>query len=221
MPALTDPRQESFARYAAQGMTHKQAAIAAGYSAKSASAIGSRLAKKENISQRIKELQTQVAEKVSESAARLIEVEIASRKQRLEALNLRWRLLEQVRAERAADPTMAKVPGGKTGLLVRQIKSVGSGKDQKLIPEFALDIGMLKEIRLHEQQAAMELGEWKPGAGENDGVESSLANQSFTIEIKEAMRPQASRPEESASSRSPVKSDSSSPGREFPVSPVQ
>ena len=56
MPSLTEPKLELFARFVAEGQSHKEAAISAGYSNKSASAIGSRLAKKVNVSQRISEL---------------------------------------------------------------------------------------------------------------------------------------------------------------------
>jgi hypothetical protein len=65
----------------------------------------------------------------------------------------------QVVEERAADASMAKVPGGRTGLLVRQIKVVGSGANQKLVPEYVVDTGLLREIRATAQQAAEELGQ--------------------------------------------------------------
>jgi phage terminase small subunit len=62
MPSLKDPKLELFARFVAEGKSHKEAAIAAGYSEKSAGQIGSRLAKKENISARIAELQEVAAQ---------------------------------------------------------------------------------------------------------------------------------------------------------------
>ncbi len=49
---------------------------------------------------------------------------IAIRDDRLAALDDRRRRLHQVMEERAADPSMADVPGGKTGLLVRTYKSL-------------------------------------------------------------------------------------------------
>lgn len=61
MPAIPDPKLELYARFVAEGKSHRDAAIAAGYSEKSASAIGSRLAKKANVSQRISELQSAAA----------------------------------------------------------------------------------------------------------------------------------------------------------------
>jgi hypothetical protein len=79
---------------------------------------------------------------------------------RLAALNDRWTRLQQVITERAASPEMQSVPGGTTGLLVRQVKSIGFGENNQLVEEFAVDTPLLKELREHEKQAAQELGEW-------------------------------------------------------------
>lgn len=85
---------------------------------------------------------------------------IADRKNRVDALNDRWNRLRQVLDERGADPTMQAVPGGTTGLLVRQVKALGSGEFMQIAEEYAVDTGTLKEIREHEKQAAQELGQW-------------------------------------------------------------
>lgn len=85
---------------------------------------------------------------------------IADRQNRVDALNDRWRRLQQVIDERGTDPTMEGVPGGKTGLLVRQQRALGSGEFMQVVEEFSVDTGMLKEIREHEKQAAQELGQW-------------------------------------------------------------
>ena len=77
MPALNDPQHEAFALHVAEGKSKRDAAVAAGYSEKSASTIGGRLSKKVEISRRIEELQAQVAtavvEKVSITVDRLLE----------------------------------------------------------------------------------------------------------------------------------------------------
>lgn len=77
MSALNDPQHEAFARYVAEGKSKRDAAIAAGYSEKSASTIGGRLSKKVEISRRIEELQSKVAtavvEKMSITIDRLLE----------------------------------------------------------------------------------------------------------------------------------------------------
>jgi hypothetical protein len=83
---------------------------------------------------------------------------IANRQNRVDALQDRWermRAVIEARAEEHAD-----VPGGKTGLLVRQIKSVGFGQNNQTVEEYAVDTALLKELRAHEQQAAQELGQW-------------------------------------------------------------
>jgi hypothetical protein len=51
-------------------------------------------------------------------------------------------------------------PGGRTGLVVRQLKQVGSGMSAKTVEEFAVDVGTIKEIRGLHEQAAKELGQW-------------------------------------------------------------
>jgi len=83
---------------------------------------------------------------------------IAERQNRVDALNDRWRRLQTVIDERAED--MATVPGGSTGLLVRQTKTVGTGPQAQIIDEYAVDTGLLRELRAHEEQAAKELGQW-------------------------------------------------------------
>lgn len=85
---------------------------------------------------------------------------LANRKNRVAALNDRWQRMLQVIDERGDDPAMVDVPGGPTGLLVHQTKAVGAGKQQTLIDEYAVDTGLLRELRAHEEQAAKELGQW-------------------------------------------------------------
>lgn len=85
---------------------------------------------------------------------------IAAKQNRLDALNDRWERLKRVIEERGADPGMQGVAGGATGLLVRQVKGIGKGEDFERVEEYAVDTGLLKEMRDHERQAAQELGEW-------------------------------------------------------------
>ncbi len=85
---------------------------------------------------------------------------IANKQNRIDRLNADWLRLQQVIAERAADPTMADVPGGTTGLLVRTVKALGHGADARIVEEYAVDTGLLRELRAHEEQAAKELGQW-------------------------------------------------------------
>lgn len=68
--------------------------------------------------------------------------------------------LNKIISERAASPQMQNVPGGQTGLLVHEIKSVRVGEQWELVDEYTLDAALLRELREHEKQAAMELGQW-------------------------------------------------------------
>lgn len=81
---------------------------------------------------------------------------IARRQNRIDALNGRWTKMSQVIDERAE--TMGdECPGGGTGLMVRDVKIANNGD---YVEQFAVDTGLLRELRAHEQQAAQELGQW-------------------------------------------------------------
>ena len=69
--------------------------------------------------------------------------------------DLQNRLMAVIEA-RAADPSMAELPGGKTGLLVR--KPLASG-GMLVGEEIAVDTGMIRELRAVQEQAAKELGQ--------------------------------------------------------------
>lgn len=87
---------------------------------------------------------------------------IARRARRVQAKNDRWRRLRRIVAERAKDPSMADIPGGKTGLLVRTVKVVGQGEAAREVHEFAVDAALLAEMRSLEKDAAIEVGQWLP-----------------------------------------------------------
>ena len=104
------------------------------------------------------------AVRVAENEKRLGDISlrrvIARRNRRLLSLESRWLGMQQVIEERSKAPYMQDVAGGKTGLLVRTIKSVGSGDNAQIVEEYAVDTGLLKELREHEKQAAQECGQW-------------------------------------------------------------
>ncbi len=112
---------------------------------------------------------------------------IAERRNRVAALNERWSRLLRVIEERAA--LYADVPGGRgAGMLVCQIKLVrvsggedgesdGPGRRKRRrsggfveIAADAVDVGLLKELREHEKQAAQELGQWDSGPADEPEV---------------------------------------------------
>jgi hypothetical protein len=109
--------------------------------------------KREEFAARIEELREQFDIAVQRHA-------VAKRLRRVKALNDRWMRMQKVIEERAADPAMQEVPGGKTGLLVHDVKVVGGGDNVRVVDLYQVDTGLLKELREHERQAAQELGQW-------------------------------------------------------------
>lgn len=101
-----------------------------------------------------------VNEIIDELEKAIIRDGIAQRRVRLSALNQRQKLMMRVIEERAKDSSMKLVPGGTTGLLVRDVKGVGSKDDFKMVEVFSVDTGLLRELREHEKQAAQEIGQW-------------------------------------------------------------
>jgi phage terminase small subunit len=81
---------------------------------------------------------------------------IANRTNRISALNRRQQLMEQVIRDRA-EQYAKNAPGADTGLLVKQLRFSPGGNT---IEEWAVDTGLLRELRAHEEQAAKELGQW-------------------------------------------------------------
>lgn len=105
------------------------------------------------------EFQARVASIVAAYADAIKGEGIANVKNRVAAQNDRWERMKAVIAERAVSDEMANVPGGKTGLLVHTYKMAG-GKEPVVMDEYAVDTGLLSEMRAHEKQSAQELGQW-------------------------------------------------------------
>lgn len=106
------------------------------------------------------EFQARVAQIVADVRAAVLARGIADKQNRLDLYeDIKTRLV-QVVAERAADPTMAGVPGGRTGMLVRGYKSIGSGESARTLEEYEVDGGLAREIREYAKQAAIEVGDW-------------------------------------------------------------
>jgi hypothetical protein len=90
----------------------------------------------------------------------MLKYAIARRVRRVKALDARQKKMLQVIDERSTDPKMADVPGGVTGLIVHDVKGVGKGEDYHEVDIYSVDVPLLRELREHEKQAAMELGQW-------------------------------------------------------------
>ncbi len=89
---------------------------------------------------------------------------------RLRNANDRHRRMVQLIDARAA--AAGDAPGADTGLLVRTYKAVGNGPTAYVVEEWAVDTGLLKEMRELEKQVAQDTGqliEKKELTGSNGG----------------------------------------------------
>ena len=139
---------------------------------------------------------------VTEAKAAAKALTIANKERRVARLQDRSAKLDQVIAARAEEH--ATVPGGDTGLLVREPKIVKvynaestrrrgpssvaeeDDDDERLTPtggvqivyEYRVDTGTLAEMRQIEKQAAQEVGEWieKVAPTKGDGSDLTLAD---------------------------------------------
>jgi len=77
------------------------------------------------------------------------------------------------------------VPGYETGLLTRTLKQLGSGAAVRIVEEFAVDTGLLAELRQMEQQAAKEVGQWVD-RGEVTGKNGAPIQVQHSLDLAEA-----------------------------------
>lgn len=105
------------------------------------------------------DFQVRIAEHLEAARQAIRDKGISEKINRVENLSNRHKLMQQVIEARAASPEMQEVPGGKTGLLVRKIKSIGYGATAEKVDEFAVDTGLVREMCQHEKQVAQELGQ--------------------------------------------------------------
>lgn len=104
------------------------------------------------------EFVTAVNEQVSQIQAGMRRLAIAKKHKRVAVLDdLHAKALKVIEERTVVENGE---PGESTGLVVRQYKQVGSGKDAQIIEEFAVDTALMREIRAIEEQAAKELGQW-------------------------------------------------------------
>jgi hypothetical protein len=116
MAVLENSKHEQFALRVAKGVSATKAYVSAGYSAAGAKVSASRLLTNANVCSRIREIQETLS-------AGTIALEISSRNARVQMLQNRWDRMRRVIDERAASPAFADVPGGTTGLLVKDFKA--------------------------------------------------------------------------------------------------
>ena len=99
-------------------------------------------------------------ETIAEIRLRMTERAIARKEHRINTYNdLMFRVMDVFDA-RAADTSMAMIPGGDTGLLVRRFKMIGSGENATEVQEYDIDTPSVKALLDTMKQAAIEVGEW-------------------------------------------------------------
>lgn len=108
------------------------------------------------------DFQTRVKQHIAELEAAVLKFAIAKKRNRVARQNADWMRLQQIREERAEDPTMRHVPGGETGLVVRQLKMLGVGINAEVIEEFVFDAALVKAQSELEKQASGEVGDDPP-----------------------------------------------------------
>jgi len=114
------------------------------------------------------EFSARVEELIAAYAERALKFGLARRERRLTVLSDMHDRILSVIEERAADPVLAQVPGGKSGLVVRRLRGLSMLRE-----EFEIDTGSVRELRGLEEQIARELGQWKEKtevSGDLDGL---------------------------------------------------
>lgn len=107
------------------------------------------------------DFKAKVAEYEAEIEAEMMRLPIAKRHVRVNRLNDLARRLQVVIDDReSAYAEDEDIIGGRSGAVVKQIKSVGYGKDSRIVEEYAVDTALIRELRAIDEQAAKELGQW-------------------------------------------------------------
>lgn len=107
-----------------------------------------------------------------------VEIQIASKVERMRKLQTIVEKVEQVLAERAE--VYSHLPGGSTGLVGLKCRTIGQGAASRVVEESFFDKELASEYRAILEQAAKEAGEWKPDGGDKAEATRQLA-QSIVI----------------------------------------
>lgn len=97
--------------------------------------------------------------------AQALRLPIAKKHKRLSVLNdLHDKQLAVIDARAIEHGPNLKIAGGATGLMVREFKMIGSGRDAQVVETYGVDVALLREIRGTQEQAAKEVGDWSDGS---------------------------------------------------------
>lgn len=107
------------------------------------------------------EFMARVASHMDEIEQEMLRLPIAKRVVRLRRLNDLQERLQLVLDDRQnAYKNDEGIVGGRSGVITKQTKSVGYGKNTEIIQEAAFDASIVREMRAIDEQAAKELGQW-------------------------------------------------------------
>jgi hypothetical protein len=85
-----------------------------------------------------------------------LQLAVIDREQRLSAIQERFDGLRQARLARAAGDYEAMMA---TGFVCRKLRTVGSGKEARIVEEYEIDTGMVEAMNSVEKRAAVETGQ--------------------------------------------------------------
>lgn len=133
----------------------------------------------------VKEIREQLADDTFRRGAAL-------RFRRVRVYSDLWNRLLQVVEERAQDPKLRKVAGGKTGTVTMTFKGVGVGQAAKVIPVFEVDTGLINQIQSLGKQIAQEMGQWsdKTEVSGPDGgpIQAEVGGRITLVEVHKVTR---------------------------------
>ena len=124
--------------------------------------------------------QREVSKQLRKLQTELSRVSIANRLQRIKKLDRLASKLEGVmeaRAEQHKD-----VPGGDTGILAHDVKSIGGGEFAERVDLYNVDTGLTKEYRETMKQAAIEAGQWNEQTEPLAAYEQTGSEYTLTVE---------------------------------------
>lgn len=173
---MNDKRRKFIAAFLGPArLNASEAARLAGYAHPGAE--GHRLLKNAEVQEAIAEWRDQIRKQgIADQTFRI---------ERLNELDHRYWSLIEARAEQ-----YDHIPGGNTGLLVRQEKATADG----VIVEYVADVAVTREIRELQKQMAQELGEWT----EKRNIEGTFTLADLAIDAINDEATGRDRPPESA-----------------------
>lgn len=145
MVRLSDPNKELAAQLIAEGrLEYGEIAKKVGVERTSLH----RWRKEEKFAARVNRLREEFLSAAEDRA-------LARKDYRLSVLNAKHNELLTLIEQRAADPSLAEIPGGATGLLVKQYKVSG----ENVVAEYVYDSAVTRDLLKVQEQAAKELGQ--------------------------------------------------------------